>query len=144
MLLLLLLLINSCKILATIGLLQLITEQDPAHMSSKLEAQKVKEFNGAYDEWQHWKSQTKFALDGSGYKRILVDPGYAKDNPRMNQVVYSQLVVAMVDGTAYHLVRQHEEQKDGHKAWIALCEWYVGDQIQNETLESLRSKLDTL
>ena len=84
-----LLLINSHKNLATMGLFQSKTEQDSIRTSLKLEAQKVKEFSGAYDEWQCWKSQTKCALDGNGYKKILVDPGYAKDNPRMNQVVYS-------------------------------------------------------
>lgn len=120
------------------------TNQDTAKLNLKLEAQKVKEFNGGYDEWQQWKSRTECAFDGSGYEKILTDSSFARDNPRMNRVVYSQLAVATVDGTAYHLVRNFEDEKDGHEAWMALCEWFDGDQIRNETSESLRSKLDSL
>jgi len=120
------------------------SDADASRSNLKLEAQKIKEFSGSYDEWQRWKSRTECAFDGSGYENILVDPVFATNNPRMNRVVYSQLAVATVDGTAYHLVRQFEELKDGHEAWNALCGWFDRDQIRNETLESLRSKLDSL
>ena len=120
------------------------SDADASRSNLKLEAQKIKEFSGSYDEWQRWKSRTECAFDGSGCENILVDPVFATNNPRMNRVVYSQLAVATVDGTAYHLVRQFEELKDGHEAWNALCGWFDGDQIRNETLESLRSKLDSL
>jgi len=113
------------------------TEANTSRLNLKLEAQKIKEFSGSYDEWQRWKSRTECAFDGSGYENILVDSTFATNNPRMNRVVYSQLAVATVDGTVYHLVRQFEGQKDGHEAWMALCGWFDGDQIWNETSESL-------
>src|SRR5687767_14688062 len=93
-------------------------EEDTSRLNLKLEAQKIKEFNGGYEEWQRWKSCTECAFDGSGYERILTDPVFARMNQRMNRVVYSQLAVATVDGTAYHLVRRFEEEKDGFGAWI--------------------------
>lgn len=118
--------------------------QDTSRLNLKLEAQKVKEFNGDFDEWARWKSRTECALDGSGYEKILTDITFAMNNPRMNRVVYSQLAVATVEGTAYHLVRQYDEEKDGHAAWSALCTWFDGDQIRNETSETLRAKLEGL
>ena len=50
----------------------------------------------------------------------------------------------MVDGTTYHIAQKYKEKKDGNAAWVALCEWFNGDQIRNETSEGLWSKLDTL
>ena len=110
----------------------------------KLEAQKIKDFTGSYEEWQKWKSRTECAFSGSGYERILDDADYATDNVRLNKVVYSQLAAATVDGVAYHLVQQFETDKNGHAAWKNLCDWYDGDMIQNETAENLRNKLDNL
>jgi hypothetical protein len=114
------------------------------HGSLKLEAQRIKEFGGSYDEWQKWKSRTICAFDGSGYERILSERDYATRNQKMNKAVFSQLSVSTVDGTAHHLIKVHEGLKDGHAAWIALCEWYDGDAMKNETSESLRTKLETL
>ena len=110
----------------------------------KLEAQKVKDFSGDANEWQKWKSRTECAFDGSGYENILKDEEYAEDNERQNKIVYSQLAAATVDGIAHHLVKAHEDTKDGHAAWKSLCEWYDGDVVQSETADELRSKLDTL
>jgi hypothetical protein len=62
----------------------------------------------------------------------------------MNRVVYSQLYVATVDGTVHHLVKQHENEKDGNAAWKLLCEWYDGDVIKNKTVETLRSRIEGL
>ena len=109
-----------------------------------LEAQKIKDFTGGYKEWQKWKSRTECAFSGSGYERILDDADFATTNVRLNQVVYSQLVAATVDGVAYHLVQRFEHDKNGHAAWKNLCDWYDGDTIQNETAEKLQNKLDNL
>lgn len=120
------------------------TSQETSRLNLKLEAQKVKEFNGDFDDWARWKSRTECALDGSGYEQIMADAEFARDHQRMNRVVYSQLAVATVEGTAYHLVKQFDEQKDGNAAWTAMCAWYDGDQIRNETSETLRAKLEDL
>ena len=109
----------------------------------KLEAQKVKEFTGDFNEWNKWKSRTECAFEGSGYELILSSRTYANENIRMNKIVYSQLSAATVDGNAHHLIKAHDTTKDGHAAWCNLCEWYDGDVVQSETADELRSKLDT-
>jgi hypothetical protein len=58
--------------------------------------------------------------------------------------VYAQLFVATVDGTAHHLVKQHEADKDGHAAWASLCNWFDGDIIKNRTAETRRSRIEAL
>ena len=110
----------------------------------KLDSQKVTEFLGRMEDWQRWKSRTTCAFDGSGYERILTDPVYAVLNPRANKIVYSQLSVATVSGTAHHLVKQFETSKNGNMAWEALLEWFDGDAIRNETADALRDKLSHL
>ena len=50
----------------------------------------------------------------------------------MNCVVYSQLSVAAVGGTAHQLVKEYENNKNGYTAWNTLCEWYNGDAVNNE------------
>jgi hypothetical protein len=110
----------------------------------KLEAQKIKDFTGAHDDWAKWKSRTECAFSGSGYERILEDKTYAKNQTRLNKVVYSQLASATVDGVAYHLVQQFEANKDGHAAWANLCEWFDGETVQSESATNLRSKLENL
>ena len=62
----------------------------------------------------------------------------------MNRIVYSQLAVATVDGTAYHLVKKFEDSRDGHEAWNALLTWYDGDSVKNETAETIRARLEGL
>ena len=61
--------------------------------------------------WQRWKNRTICALDGSGYEQILSEPMFAQRNSNMNKIVYSQLSVATVDGTAHHIVMNHAESK---------------------------------
>jgi hypothetical protein len=55
----------------------------------------------------------------------------------MNAIVYSQLAVATVDGNAHHLIKQHEDEKDGYGAWRSLLEWFDGDIIKNDTAETI-------
>ena len=90
---------------------------DKGVTSLKLEAQKVNEFTGDYDVWPKWKSRTECAFNGSGYEKILTDLTFSEQNPKMNAIVYSQLAVATVDGNAHHLVKQHEDKRDGYAAW---------------------------
>ena len=65
----------------------------------KLEAQKVKEFSGDFNEWQKWKSRTECAFDGSGYEQILADKNYAIKHKKINKIFCSQLSVATVEST---------------------------------------------
>ena len=61
----------------------------------------------------------------------------------MNRVVYSQLEVTTVGETAYHLIKQYEEDKNGYGEWNTFCEWYDGDALNNEASDYLRSKLES-
>jgi hypothetical protein len=107
----------------------------------KLEAAKINEFLGRIEDFQAWKIRTECAFDGSGFERILTDRTFAKSNPRMNRIVFSQLSVATANGDAFHLVLKHNVEKDGNGAWNSLLEWYDGDAIKSETADTLRSKL---
>ena len=115
-----------------------------AETSLKLEAQKVTAFSGNFADWARWKSRTQCAFDGSGYEKVLIDKDYATQNPRLNKVVYSQLSVATVDGNAFHLVKRHEESKNGHEAWSSLVQWFDGDTVKNETSEDIRVRMENL
>jgi hypothetical protein len=110
----------------------------------KLEAQKIKDFGGAHDDWAKWKSCTECTFSGSGYEQVLDNFGYATAHPRLNKVVYLQLASATVDGVVYHLVQKFETDKDGHAAWKNRCEWYVGKTVKSETAVGIRSKLEAL
>src|SRR5687768_12179901 len=78
----------------------------------KLEAQKVKEFTGSFEDWSKSKSHTECASDRSGYKLILTSRAFVDRNPCMNQVVYLQLVAATIKGISHHLIKQHKTAKD--------------------------------
>ena len=112
-------------------------EKDSAS-NLKLEAQKIAAFDGNMINWQRWKSRTECALDGYGYEKVLSDSVYAMTHSKMNKIVFSQLAVATVDGTAFHIVLQFNDEKDGYKAWKALIEWYEGDVVKNEMAEELK------
>eukprot|EP00957_Ditylum_brightwellii_P098198 7481795-Ditylum_brightwellii.AAC.1 len=60
----------------------------------------------------------------------------------MNCIVYSQLSVVTSGGTAHHILKQFENEKDGHAAWNALCERYDGDTMKAETADTIRERLN--
>eukprot|EP00957_Ditylum_brightwellii_P053505 4055057-Ditylum_brightwellii.AAC.1 len=68
------------------------------------------------EDWRKWKNHTQCMLKGSGFEGILTDGAYALRNSRLNRVVHSQLLVATSSGTAYHIVKQHDTEKDGNVA----------------------------
>ena len=97
---------------------------------------------GEMDECQRSKFSTEFAIVVSGYKRVLTGATYSDRNIQMNQVVYSQIAVTTVVGTAHHLIKQHEDDKNGYGSWNDLCEWYDGYAVKNKTADNLRFKLE--
>ena len=58
-------------------------------------------------------------------------------------MVYYQLAIATVGGNAHHVIKQHEDDKNGYGAWKALCEVYDRGDLKNEIADSLRSKLES-
>ena len=109
-----------------------------------MEAQKIKDFNGGFDEWSKWKNWTQCALIGSGFESVISSNEDEIIDEQKNRVVYSQLATSTCDGCAYFLVKQFEETQNGQAAWKALCDWYDGDVIKNETAESIQTKLEAL
>ena len=63
-------------------------------------------------------------------------------NKQINRVVYSQLSVENVGVNEHHLVKRYEDYKNGCGAWNALCEYYYGVYVNNETSYYLSSKLE--
>eukprot|EP00957_Ditylum_brightwellii_P134042 10219811-Ditylum_brightwellii.AAC.1 len=45
-------------------------------------------------------------------------------------------------GTAYHLVKQFEVEKDGHAAWGAVVDWYNGNVMKSEMADAICPKLE--
>ena len=80
-------------------------------------------------------------FDKSGYESVLTDVVYYGCNVKMNQVVYSYLVVSTIGGIEHHLVKQFWVTKYGNAEWNAFCEWYYGYYVNNETADYLSSKL---
>ena len=85
------------------------------------------------DEWQRWKSRTEYAFDGLGYQWVLKDAKYPSQNTQINWVVYSKLAVATIGGTAHHLIKKDEDDKNGYGAWNDLCECYDRYDVKNKT-----------
>ena len=72
---------------------------------------------------------------------MLTDAKCAAQNTQMNRVVYSQLAVATVGGTAHHIIKKYEDDKNGYGACNAFCELYDWGAVKNKAAYSLRSKL---
>jgi hypothetical protein len=109
----------------------------------KLESQRIVDFSGKVEDWQKWKNCTQCTFDGSGYERVLSDREYADRMRNQNRVVFSQLSVATPGGTAYHFVKQHDKNKDGHAAWHSLIELFDGNVLKAETADTVRARLES-
>jgi hypothetical protein len=110
----------------------------------RLAAQKITEFSGDYQEFAQWKKSTECALQGTGYDRILTDEKFSKKNPNMSSTVFAQLSLAVIRGSANHVVEEVEDSKDGYAAWQALVSWYEESDLDHETSDALRTKITRL
>ena len=110
----------------------------------RLAAQKITEFSGDYQEFAQWKKSTECALQGTGYDRILTDEKFSQKNPNMSSTVFAQLSLAVIRGSANHVVEDVEDTKDGYAAWQALISWYEESDLDHETSDALRTKLTRL
>jgi hypothetical protein len=97
----------------------------------RLAAQKITEFTGDYQDFAQWKKGIECALQGTGYDRILTDEKFSKANPIMNSMVFAQLSLAVIRGSANHVVEKVETTKDGYAAWQALHAWYDESDLIN-------------
>eukprot|EP00957_Ditylum_brightwellii_P121237 9245583-Ditylum_brightwellii.AAC.1 len=58
-------------------------------------------------------------------------------------MVLSQLSVATSGGASYHLVKLHDEDKDGYAAWQSLIKWFDCDVLKAETADTVRAILES-
>ena len=101
---------------------------DPSNL--KLKSQNVIEFLGGIEDCQKQKSRAECSFGGSGYDQLIYDDKLTENNQQMNRIVYSQLSVANVGGTAHRLVKTFKDMKNGNSYWRLMCEWYDGDVIK--------------
>lgn len=119
-------------------------KSDTGMSNLRLAAQKITEFSGDYQEFAQWKKSTECALQGTGYDRILNDARFSKKNPNMSSTVFAQLSLAVIRGSANHVVAEVEDTRDGFKAWQALTAWYEESDLDHETSDALRTKIERL
>eukprot|EP00957_Ditylum_brightwellii_P189734 14442947-Ditylum_brightwellii.AAC.1 len=109
----------------------------------KLELQRIVDFSETVEDWHKWKNCTQCAFDRLGYEKILSDQEYANRMRNQNRLVFSQLSVSTSGGTVYHLVKQHDEDKDGYTAWQSLIKWFDGDVLEAKTADTARARLES-
>ena len=110
---------------------------------ARLKAPEIKAFSGRSDLWTNWKLHTMCALSSTGYDPVLRSREYADSHEAANQTVFSQLAASTCEGTAQHLVVQHEDKRDGHAAWQSLLSWFESKDSLSEQASRLRSALDS-
>ena len=110
----------------------------------KLQAQKESDLCGNKLKWKSWKKKILAAIGCAGLLDILDSADDSNMNTMDNEMIFHILQVATSDGNASHLVDAHEEDKDGHRVYRILVDWYEGDSLSTETAEDVRSKLDIL
>jgi len=113
--------------------------------SLKISAKGIPDFNGNQDSWTKWKVQAENTFIAGGYSDILHGGGYseAEENWTDNEVVYTLLAAATIDGVARHVVAKFDQEKDGHMAWQALIALFDGEARLLTTTKRLREKLYT-
>ena len=52
---------------------------------------------------------------------------------QINQVIYSQLVLATAGVNFHKLIKQYKYNKNGYGECNAFCEWYDEDFVKNKT-----------
>ena len=110
----------------------------------KLEAHRITDFSGRFEDWQKWRIRTECALKSAGFAKILKDENHARANTNKNRALFTHLMVATTDGTASHLVREFENMDDGHGAWKKLTAWFDGDNMKFEQSNKYRNLLSNL
>jgi hypothetical protein len=119
-------------------------EDEEVDRTAKMEAQRITEFSGRFDEWTTWKTRTRCAFEAAGYGNILEEEAMARKYPKRNAIVYAQLSVALSGGTAHHIIIRYDSQRDGFAAWRAITEWFEGEDMVYEQADKYREVLNNL
>jgi hypothetical protein len=62
----------------------------------------------------------------------------------MSSTVFVQLLLAVIQGLANHMVQEVEDTKDGYASWQALSAWHEESDLDHETLDALQTKMTRL
>jgi hypothetical protein len=109
--------------------------------SLKISSKGIPDFNGSADAWTKWRTSALNTLVAGGYKMTLMDRDYATEHTTDNEIVYTLLAMATIDGTARHMVTKYDEVKDGYAAWHDLTDLYDGSSRMLSTAKRLRATL---
>ena len=116
-------------------------EYDVKPRTLKIQSKGIPDFNGSTDSWTKWRTNAYNVFIAGGYKDILASKEHSQLHVTDNEVVYTLLAGATLDGTARHIVTKFDVTKDGHAAWISLTTLFDGSSRQLSTAKRLRSKL---
>jgi len=109
----------------------------------KIATKGTPDFNRNQDNWTKWKTSTLTTFIVGGYKEILECYIHSEAHEADNEVVYTLLAGATIDGTARHVVVKHDSTKDGHMAWQEMCYLFDGESRLLTTAKRLHKKLQT-
>jgi len=107
----------------------------------KISSKGIPDFNGNQESWTKWKQSALNTFIAAGYKEVLETFEYAVRNQVDNEIVYTLLATATIDGNARHVVARFDDIKDGFLAWQALTVLYDGESRLLSTAKRLRAKL---
>ena len=110
-------------------------------------------FSGKMDDWYEFKDQFEGTAQGQGMGIVLQD--YKDDDPVLDDeafkkhsaFIYSVLKRNCAKGTAAVKVRKFSEDNDGHRAWVAMKQYYeshgsVEQYVADCMTELAKLKLD--
>jgi hypothetical protein len=64
--------------------------------------------------------------------------------PCRNAVIYAQLSVALLEGTAHHVIFPYNKTKNGYRAWQALHQWFDGEDLVYKQSVKYKEKISTM
>ena len=98
---------------------------DLARGAPKISVNAISVFSGEPFDWEVWERSTSATIGQTVYSALLTNPvevGNLVATTRNNEF-YNMLLTATQEGEAAHVMEEVTD-KDGHKAWVALQEWY--------------------
>jgi len=126
------------------GLSDAISRQTDRPRTLKIATKCIPDFDGLPEHWTKWKTSALNTLIAGGYREVIHDPCHAYSHDTDNEIVYTLLAAATIDGFARHIVAKYDDEKDGYAAWRALVTLFDGKSRMISTAKRLRDKLCTI
>jgi len=123
------------------------SEEDEKYFSKavsfKIAVHDFGKFDGKPEHWYAFKNKTMSTFGVAGFSSILDKTKPIKDQEG-NHRVYYLFEGATNDGSASHIVRGHEEERNGGAAWHTLKDWYESKTTSSDIAKTCRLKLQAL